>query len=53
MDHIILELTEIAQLSPLCLAHKKQLCHQYHMRIALDDFGAGHNSESVSSLPYA
>lgn len=47
MDHIILELTEIAQLSPLCLAHKKQLCHQYHMRIALDDFGAGHNSEGV------
>jgi diguanylate cyclase (GGDEF)-like protein len=47
MGHIVLELTEIAQMSPLCLSHKKQLCHQYHMEIALDDFGAGHNSEGV------
>lgn len=47
LHNIVIEFTEMTQIDQAFMEMKKQLCTQYHMHVALDDYGTGHNSEEV------
>lgn len=47
LNNIVVEITEIAQVDSSSLELKKQMVSKYNMKIALDDYGTGHNSEHV------
>ena len=47
LSRVVIEMTESEPLDDSCLNHKIEMAKKWNAMIAIDDFGAGYNSEAV------